>query len=207
MTIPKVCEEVLTDGFTILNIPLHYVSIFLHYLSLLVQWNRVYNLTAIRDPLDMVNKHLLDSVVIQAYLHGQRILDVGTGAGLPGIPLAILNPEREFVLLDSNGKKIRFLTEVVRQLKLVNVTLVQARCETYQDSKRFDTITSRAFAALIDMLSLTQHLRSTEGQWLAMKGEYPQAELDVLPAPYHVLATHKLQIPKLNVERHLIIVG
>lgn len=196
--------ENLIKGLNELKISTTFVSPLLHYLELLEQWNRAYNLTAIRDPADMVIKHLLDSLVVQPHLHGARILDVGTGAGLPGIPLALLNPEKEFILLDSNGKKMRFLTEVVRQLNLSNVHLEQQRSENFRDTKGFDSIVSRAFAALSDMLRLTQHLLAPKGQFLAMKGDYPSAELAILPAEFQVIQVHALHVPFLEAKRHLV---
>ncbi len=156
------------------------------YLTLLCKWNKAYNLTAIRDRESMVGKHLLDSLAIAPWVSGTRIIDVGTGAGLPGIPLAITHPDKQFVLLDSNGKKMRFLTEVKRVLSLNNVEIVQSRVEDYQPEHGFDTVISRAFSSLEQMLHWTQHLVAKEGIWLAMKGRYPEEELAVLHHNYRV---------------------
>lgn len=148
------------------------------YLFLLNKWNSAYNLTAIRDVETMVSKHIVDSLAILPWLKGNRIIDVGTGAGLPGIPLALARPEISFVLLDSNGKKTRFLHEVKRQLNLKNIEIVQFRVENYHPAQGFDTVLSRAFSSLAQMIQWTQHLIAQEGIWLAMKGRFPDAELN-----------------------------
>lgn len=158
----------------------------LQYLLLLDKWNAAYNLTAVRDLDSMVSKHILDSLAIVPWIKGNRILDVGTGAGLPGIPLAIAKPEIQFVLLDSNGKKTRFLNEVKRQLNLKNLEIVQFRVENYHPAQGFDTVISRAFSSLEQMIHWTQHLIAKDGMWLAMKGRYPDTELDMILQPYRV---------------------
>ena len=176
----------------------------LQYLDLLEKWNQAYNLTAVRDKADMVTRHVIDSLAILPMLKGKRILDVGTGAGLPGIPLAIARPDLEIVLLDSNGKKTRFLQEVKRVLSLVNVEIIQSRVENYRPSHAFDTVISRAFSELGQMIQLTQHLIETDGIWLAMKGRIPKAELKDLQYPYHV---ELYQVPFLEGDRCCIIVN
>lgn len=148
------------------------------YLFLLKRWNLTYNLTAVRDLESMVSKHIFDSLAILPWLKGNRIIDVGTGPGLPGIPLALARPEINFVLLDSNGKKTRFLQEVKRQLHLNNIEIVQFRVENYHPTQGFDTVLSRAFSDLAQMIEWTQHLITNEGVWLAMKGRHPDAELN-----------------------------
>ena len=158
-----------------------------NYLLLLNKWNEAYNLTAVRDLESMVSKHLLDSLAIVPWIKGKRILDVGTGAGLPGIPLAIAKPELQFVLLDSNGKKTRFLKEVKRQLHLNNVEIVQFRAENYHPEQGFDTVISRAFSSLEQMIYWTQHLIADQGIWLAMKGRCPDSELEVLQQKYQII--------------------
>lgn len=158
----------------------------LNYLFLLNKWNLAYNLTAVRDLESMVSKHILDSLAILPWVKGNRILDVGTGAGLPGIPLAIAKPETQFVLLDSNGKKVRFLNEVKRQLNLKNLEVVQFRVENYHPDQGFDTVISRAFSSLEQMIHWTQHLIAKEGIWLAMKGRYPDTELNEIHQTYTV---------------------
>jgi len=177
------------------------------YLAILRKWNRVYNLTAIRDPKESVMLHILDSLSIRDYLHGERILDVGTGAGLPGIPLALTCPDKQFVLLDSNSKKTRFLTQVLCELALKNVQVVHARAETFKPEKKFDSILSRAFASIQVMLEATQHVLAEQGQFLAMKGVYPAAELMAISPSFEVVAVHKLVINGLAAERHLVCVA
>ncbi len=156
------------------------------YLALLQKWNRSYNLTAIKDVETMVARHILDSLAISKWVEGSRLLDVGSGAGLPGIPLAIFQPELQVVLLDSNGKKTRFLEEVKRRLFLDNVEIVQTRVESYQPLQHFDTVTTRAFSELSQMLNWTHHLIKKNGRWLAMKGRLPQTELASITFPYQV---------------------
>lgn len=158
----------------------------LQYLMLLHKWNQAYNLTAVRDLDSMVTRHLLDSLAILPWVKASRVLDVGTGPGLPGIPLALANSELHVVLLDSNGKKIRFLQEVKRALALDNIDIVQTRVENYHPEQGFDTVTSRAFSELQHMLNCTQHLIATDGIWLAMKGRHPEAELANIDRPYRI---------------------
>jgi 16S rRNA (guanine527-N7)-methyltransferase len=158
----------------------------LQYLALLHKWNQAYNLTAIRDLHSMVTLHLLDSLAILPMIHGTRILDVGTGAGLPGVPLALANPALHVVLLDSNGKKIRFLQEVKRALALDNIEVIQTRVERYHPTSSFDTVTSRAFSNLKQMLDCTEHLIAPDGIWLAMKGRHPEAELACMNRAYRI---------------------
>jgi 16S rRNA (guanine(527)-N(7))-methyltransferase RsmG len=177
---------------------------FLHYLNLMRHWNRVYNLTAIIDPDEMIMLHILDSLSISAYLQGTRIIDVGTGAGLPGIPLALIYPDKQFTLLDSNNKKTRFLTQVMIDLKLKNVEIIHARCEDFQSEHPFNSIVSRAFASLEVMLATTQHLSGKQSLFLAMKGSYPEQELLTLPEKFKIDAVHKLIINGLDAERHLV---
>lgn len=177
----------------------------LGYLQLFLKWNKAYNLTAIREPERMVNLHLLDSLVVHPFIQdAQRIIDVGTGAGLPGVVLAILNPEKEFTLLDSNGKKTRFLTQVKAELGLANLTVANARVEAYQDAQGFDMITSRAFASLADMTHWCAHLRNKTGCFLAMKGQYPQEEIDAIAEHYQITASYELRVPNVEGERHLL---
>ncbi|HHF7347666.1 TPA: 16S rRNA (guanine(527)-N(7))-methyltransferase RsmG [Legionella feeleii] len=175
----------------------------LHYLSLLNKWNRSYNLTAIRDMDVMVTRHLLDSLAIAPWIRGKRLLDVGTGAGLPGIPLALIQPALQVVLLDSNGKKIRFLQEVKRALTIDNIEIVQTRVENYHPSLGFDTVTSRAFSDLAQMLKWTNHLVETDGIWLAMKGRYPETELASINLPYQV---QSYTVPGLDGKRCCVII-
>ena len=181
-------------------------SRLIDFIHLLVKWNRAYNLTAVRQPEQMVTRHLLDSLVIGPYLQGPSILDVGTGAGLPGIPLALAYPDHHFTLLDSNGKKIRFVTQAVAELGLANVDVIQSRVEAFQPAGRFDTITARAYASIEELVSQTRHLLADGGQYLIMKGVYPVAEVEAMPTGYRIEASHQLNVPKLDAERHLLIV-
>lgn len=198
----------LAEGLAALPLDLndHVQHQLIDFLHLLVKWNRVYNLTAVRQPEQMVTRHLLDSLVIGPYLQGPRVLDVGTGAGLPGIPLALAYPNCQFTLLDSNGKKIRFVTQAVAELGLVNVDVVQSRVEAYQPAGRFDTITARAYSSIEELVEQTAHLLANGGQYLVMKGAYPVAEIEAMPTGYHLEAIHQLEVPKLDAERHLLIV-
>ena len=198
----------LAEGLTALPLELNAgaQNRLLDFLHLLVKWNRAYNLTAVRQPEQMVTRHLLDSLVIGPYLQGPRILDVGTGAGLPGIPLALAYPDYHFTLLDSNGKKIRFVTQAVAELGLANVDVIQSRIEAFQPTGRFDTITARAYASIEELVSQTKHLLADGGQYLIMKGVYPVAEVEAMPTGYRIEATHQLNVPKLDAERHLLIV-
>jgi 16S rRNA (guanine527-N7)-methyltransferase len=178
---------------------------FSHYIQLLHKWNQVYNLTAIRDPAEMVTKHILDSLSIVPYITQSRVIDVGTGAGLPGIPLAIIFPAKTFVLLDSNAKKTRFLQQCVQELQLNNVTIVQNRVESYTASPCFDHVVTRAFAHLQQIWLSTNHLCCKDGNILAMKGACSEQELnEVEVAGIEVIP---LCIPDLAAARHLIIMS
>ncbi len=198
----------LAEGLAALSLDLsdHVQHQLVDFLHLLVKWNRAYNLTAVRQPEQMVTRHLLDSLVIGPYLQGPRILDVGTGAGLPGIPLALAYPNCQFTLLDSSGKKIRFVTQAVAELGLVNVDVVQSRVEAYQPASRFDTVTARAYSSIEELVKQTAHLLADGGQYLIMKGAYPVAEVEAMPAGYHLEAIHQLQVPRLDAQRHLLVV-
>jgi len=180
-------------------------ALLLDYLALLQKWNRAYNLTAIRDPGQMVARQLLDSLSIKGLLHGQRILDVGTGPGLPGIPLSILYPQRVFTLLDANGKKTRFVQQAVFDLGLKNVQVVQQRIESWRPAQAFDSIVSRAFSALPKMLRLTRHLLHEDGLLLAMKGSVPEEEIQQLRQEGVSVQVHRLAVPGTDGERHAIL--
>jgi 16S rRNA (guanine527-N7)-methyltransferase len=177
----------------------------LTYLELLERWNKAYNLTAIRDPIQMVRLHLLDSLAIHPYIQaGREIIDVGTGPGLPGIPLAILNPNINFTLLDSNGKKTRFLFQAISDLSLENAREVNQRVENYQSQKPYDIVLSRAFSAISDMLNQCDHLVSDTGCFLAMKGKKPDSELSQITKAYKVVELSEVKVPQIDSERHLI---
>lgn len=174
------------------------------YLALLERWNRAYNLTAVREPEAMVVRHLLDSLSILPWLAGPRVLDVGSGAGLPGIPLAIARPEYTFCLLDSNGKRTRFLTQAAAELQLANVSVVRSRVEDYRPAALFNSVVSRAFATLADLVADAGRLCAPEGRLLAMKGVFPDDELARLPPAYRLVGVYPLQVPHLDAERHLV---
>ncbi|MCZ6829695.1 MAG: 16S rRNA (guanine(527)-N(7))-methyltransferase RsmG, partial [Gammaproteobacteria bacterium] len=181
------------------------VNSLLAYLDLLQRWNKVCNLTAVRDPEQMVYRHILDSLAIGPHLgSGVRCIDVGSGAGLPGVPLAIVYPEREFHLLDSNGKKTRFLFQVKTELGLDNITVHNSRAETFVAVRPYDIVLSRAFASLIDMVESCMHLCAADGCFLAMKGLYPEQELVTLDGRCQLVAAHRIQVPGLPEQRHLI---
>lgn len=176
------------------------------YVDMLHKWNKAYNLTSVRDPAEMVVRHILDSIVIAPYLQGQRFIDVGTGPGLPGIPLAIVLPDAHFTLLDSLGKRVRFLRQVQHELKLENITPVQSRVEAYPSEPPFDGVISRAFASLNDMVSWCHHLPGEKGRFYALKGQLPEDEIASLPDDFSVESVEKLRVPQLEGERHLVII-
>jgi 16S rRNA (guanine527-N7)-methyltransferase len=180
------------------------IGLLARFLELLSTWNRTYNLTAIVDPSEMVTRHVLDSLSVAAHLRGSRHIDVGSGAGLPGIPLAIWFPQQEFHLLDSNGKKMRFLFHVKRSLQLDNVFLHQQRVESFNDPAGFDNVMSRAFASLGDMLRLCQHLLAPAGCFLAMKGSLDPGELAAIIKPYTLESRIELAVPGIPGERQLL---
>ena len=177
----------------------------LDYVALLALWNSTYNLTAVRDPREMLAKHLLDSLAMQPFVRGLGTLaDLGTGPGLPGIPLAIATPSLHVTLVESNGKKARFLREAVRQLKLGNATVAESRIEAFKPGTTFDAITARALATLPLILQLGGHLLGANGHLLAMKGVLPVDEIGALPAGWRLAAVHPLRVPGLVGERHLV---
>ena len=180
------------------------VASLISYLQLLEKWNHHFNLSGIDDIDDMVSMHLLDSLSINAYLQGSIIVDVGTGAGLPGIPLAIMNPEKNFLLIDSNGKKTRFLFQVKIDLQLENISIVNTRIEHYQNQQQIDMVMCRAFSSLEDVVTKSQHLFGKKTKLLAMKGRYPEQELRELPAGFEVSRVIKLEIPGSETHRHFV---
>ncbi|EIS6476619.1 16S rRNA (guanine(527)-N(7))-methyltransferase RsmG [Salmonella enterica] len=176
------------------------------YVGMLDKWNKAYNLTSVRDPAEMIVRHILDSIVVAPYLQGLRFIDVGTGPGLPGIPLAIVLPDAHFTLLDSLGKRVRFLRQVQHELKLENITPVQSRVEAYPSEPPFDGVISRAFASLSDMVSWCRHLPGDKGRFYALKGQLPEDEIASLPNNFSVESVEKLRVPQLEGERHLVII-
>jgi 16S rRNA (guanine527-N7)-methyltransferase len=196
-------DQQLQKGLEALKISAD-VAKLAEYLTLLTKWNQVYNLTAIRDVHSMVNMHIFDSLAILPWVNGTRIVDVGTGPGLPGIPLALANADLQVVLLDSNGKKIRFLQEAKRVLQLTNVEVVQNRVEIYRPAQGFDTVVSRAFSNLQQMVEWTKHLIAHRGIWLAMKGRQPNEELEKISHPYRI-ETYK--VPGVEGERCCVLIS
>jgi 16S rRNA (guanine527-N7)-methyltransferase len=177
------------------------------YLRLLDKWNQAFNLTSIRDPGEMVVRHVLDSLSARPFLKGERVLDVGCGAGLPGIPLALAEPGRSYTLLDSGLKKVRFVRQVIAELRISNASAVQMRVEDYAPMQLFDTVTSRAFAALPDFIRGAGRLVAPGGRLLAMKGRLPADELAALPDGWVASAVTPVRVPALDAERHMIVVG
>jgi 16S rRNA (guanine527-N7)-methyltransferase len=177
------------------------------YVELLHKWNKAYNLTSVRDPHQMLVRHILDSVVVEPHLQGERFIDVGTGPGLPGIPLAIVRPQAHFTLLDSLGKRVRFLRQVQHELGLTNITPVQSRVEEFPADPPFDGVISRAFASLEDMLTWCRALPGTHGRFYALKGVHPDEEIASLPAGFSVEKIEALRVPELEGERHLVVIS
>lgn len=202
-------KQHLQQGIAALGLTLsdEQVEQLLAYVDLLQRWNKTYNLTAITDPVEMIDKHILDSLAIVPLLQGDDFLDVGTGGGLPGVVCAIACPHRQFTLIDSAGKKIRFLQQVKIQLTLANIHPLHTRIEAYQNAEGFDMILSRAFSSLDAMIEHTQHLCREQGAYLAMKGPRHAQELQASTIPHDAVTVHRLQVPGLPAERIAIIIA
>ena len=206
-------ERRLSSGLDALGLTLDddRQAALLAYLAELQRWNRSYNLTAVRDPLDMVTRHLLDSLAVLPWIGEGPLLDAGTGAGLPGVPLAIARPQVQVILLDSAGKKVRFLNHVRRVLRLENTQPVQARLESFTPAAPVATVISRAFAGLADFAAAVRAMhvgaRHAAPRLLAMKGRAPQSEIDALPEYVRVEAVEELDVPGLQEDRHLVIMS
>jgi 16S rRNA (guanine527-N7)-methyltransferase len=200
-------EQQLMAGIAALDLalPAGAEATLLAYLALLDKWNRVYNLTAVREVERMVGHHLLDSLAAVPFFQGETVLDVGSGGGLPGIPLAIARPELQVTLIDSVAKKTAFLLQAKAELGLANLNVVTGRVEDYRPETGFDVITSRAFSDLKEFVTLTRHLLRPAGRWLAMKGLMPHEEIASLPDWVKVSANYSLVVPGLEASRHLII--
>ena len=196
----------LADGIKQLNLNIdeEKQQLLLIYLEQLAKWNKAYNLSGIKQPERMLSLHLLDSLSVLPFINEESVLDVGTGAGLPGIPIAICKPNNDISLLDSNGKKTRFLFQAITQLKLKNVVVINNRVENYQSTESVDIVISRAYSSLAQFITHTRHLLGEKSKLLAMKGHYPQAELDELPEDFKLLEVHELHIPGEAGARHLL---
>ncbi|RRN55545.1 16S rRNA (guanine(527)-N(7))-methyltransferase RsmG [Pseudoxanthomonas sp. SGNA-20] len=205
--LPEPLRRRLADGLAALGLDPALAPPLLDYLALLLRWNRTYNLTAIRDPEEMVTRHLLDSLAMHPYVRPGALADLGTGPGLPGIPLAIARPDVQVTLVESNGKKARFLREAVRQLKLGNARVLESRAEAVAEPGAYAQITARALDTLAGILEVGGHLLAADGRLLAMKGVAPAEEIAALPAGWAALAVHPLDVPGLGAERHLVEVG
>jgi 16S rRNA (guanine527-N7)-methyltransferase len=197
-------EGRLLAGLVALQLEPALAGPLLKYLGELVLWNKAYNLTAVRDPAAMVTRHLLDSLALLPLVEG-RTLDVGSGAGLPGIPLALANPALHVTLLDSNGKKTRFLRHVQRALALTNVEIVEARAEKYEPAARFDTVVTRAFGSLAEFFAAAARLCAPAGRLVAMKGKLDATETAAIPADIEIKEIRRLTVPGLDEERHAVI--
>lgn len=174
------------------------------FVLLLNKWNKTYNLSSVRQPSDMLVKHIFDSIVISPFLEGSTFADVGTGPGLPGIPLAIMHPEKSFTLIDSLGKRVRFMNQAIHELKLNNAIPIQTRVEDMAVDSHFDGVLSRAFASLNDMLHWCKHLIAKDGVFLALKGQLNQEELEQIPSQFTLVQSIPLLIPSLIGDRHLV---
>ena len=198
-------RQQLSSGVDSLAIELlpEQLDLMIAFLVILQKWNKTHNLTAIHQPTKMVTHHLLDSLVIIPHLHGEFVLDVGTGGGVPGIPLAIACPQMQFSLIDSNSKKTSFIQHIIQSLGLTNVAVHHQRIERFSQTQRFDVIIARAVSTLSNILSWTRHLLKEDGEWQLMKGAYPEAELNGIELPYRTVA---LEVPGLAAERHLVVI-
>ncbi len=199
----EICRKILQQGLQELNITSNEDSIerLLAFIQLIEKWNKAYNLTAVRNKQDMARLHILDSLTVLPYVQGSHVADIGTGAGLPGIPLALFLPDVEFTLVDSNSKKTRFVQQAILELKLKNVNVIHSRVETLVPESLFSTVIMRAFANLQDIMHLTKHLISDKGILLAMKGQTPDKELNEIAQPYSIIPIH---VPGIEAERCLI---
>jgi 16S rRNA (guanine527-N7)-methyltransferase len=199
-------DPLLAAGAAALGVPLTagQRASLLRLVAEVEEWNGRFNLTAIREPAEMVRKHLLDSLAVQPWLTGTRIADVGTGPGFPGLPLAVINPDRRFTLVEATAKKSRFVEHAARALGLDNVEVVNSRAEAWRPPRPFDTVVCRALGKLHEFVRFAGHLCAREGRMLAMKGQYPEAELAAVPKGWRVVAVHRLEVPGLGAERHLV---
>jgi len=206
-SLPPGLDAPLRDGLAELGLSPDLAPSLLAYLALLVRWNGTYNLTAVRDPRQMVTRHLLDSLAMHRFVSTGTLADLGTGPGLPGIPLAIAHPQLQVTLVESNGKKARFLREAVRQLKLGNARVAESRAEALAEPAAYDHLTARALDTLAGIIAVGGHLLKPGGTLLAMKGVMPHDEIAALPAGWSLVQAVPLSVPGQDGERHLVTVG
>ncbi len=206
-TLPADVAASLEQGLAAMSLPAELAGPLLQYLALLDRWNKTYNLTAIRDPREMVTRHLLDSLAMAPFVSAGSLADLGTGPGLPGIPLAITHPGLQVTLVESNGKKCRFMREAVRKLALANARVAESRAEALDEPGAYDNLTARAMDTLAGIIAVGGHLLRPGGRLLAMKGVVPHEEIAALPAGWQVESITPLQVPGLVGERHLVVVG
>jgi 16S rRNA (guanine(527)-N(7))-methyltransferase GidB len=206
-TLPADVAASLEQGLAAMSLPADLAGPLLQYLALLDRWNKTYNLTAIRDPREMVTRHLLDSLAMAPFFSTGTLADLGTGPGLPGIPLAITHPGLQVTLVESNGKKCRFMREAVRKLGLSNARVAESRAEALDEPAAYDNLTARAMDTLAGIIAVGGHLLRPGGRLLAMKGVVPHEEIAALPAGWQVESITPLQVPGLVGERHLVVVG
>ena len=205
--LPPDVAAALANGLQAQSLDAAFAAPLLRYLTLLVRWNKTYNLTAVRDPREMVTRHLLDSLAMQPYIASGTLADLGTGPGLPGIPLAITRPQLQVTLVESNGKKARFMREAVRQLGLTNARVAESRAEALAEPGAYDHLTARAMDTLAGIIAVGGHLLRPGGRLLAMKGVHPHDEIAQLPAGWRVEQVLPLHVPGLTGERHLVVVA
>ena len=199
-------QQILVQGAEELNLNISQTqaSQLVGFVERIHKWNKAYNLTSVRDPEHMMVKHILDSLAVTPHITGERVIDVGTGPGLPGMPLAIMLPNTHFTLLDSLGKRVRFMKQCAFELGLQNVTPIHSRVEEHQPGQAYDMVLSRAFASLKDMLHWCQHLVDSSGVFLALKGQFPQSEIDEVSDHFQIESVTELSVPDLEGDRHLV---
>lgn len=197
------CLQILQQGLNQLDISAdeNKIDSLLAFIKLIEKWNKAYNLTSVRKPEEMMRLHILDSLTVLSFIQGERVADIGTGAGFPGIPLAIFMPDVEFTLVDSNSKKTRFVQQAILELKLQNVNVIHSRVEKFHSEELFSTVIMRAFSSLQNIILLTEHLLQDQGVLLAMKGQKPESELNEISQSYSIIP---LQVPGVEAERCLI---
>ncbi|WP_414829148.1 16S rRNA (guanine(527)-N(7))-methyltransferase RsmG [Alteromonas sp. H39] len=200
-------RRILDDGIARLglnDITEQQRDLLVRYVALIHKWNKAYNLTSVREPEQMMVKHILDSLAVKPFIQNKNVIDVGTGPGLPGIPLAIVLPDVRFTLLDSLGKRVRFMKQALYEMGVKNAAPIQSRVEAHNPPQPYDAVVSRAFASLKDMLHWCEHLVDSQGKFLALKGQFPQSEIDEVSNHFHIDKVDNLSVPGLEGERHLV---